>query len=290
MPRARLLAAPLPLLVGAALLLSAATPQPTTASGVAVTSDSSALRGQDGPAADAAVARAAAADQALSVVDAAAAAAGGTISVVVLAEDGSTLVASASASRPVYSASLVKLLVVQQILATSDPSPADLTLLRNAIETSDDDAMNSLWVAYDGAALVAAAAEEFGLTGTAAPTQPGQWGQTTTTATDYARVLAGYADHLSSTDAASLTAWLQGTTATAADGFDQTFGVVTAEGTGTAAKQGWMCCVSDTRYLHSAGVLADGRVVVLLGEFPSSTSWDAARTAVDTAASAVAAA
>jgi hypothetical protein len=48
-----------------------------------------------------------------------------------------------------------------------------------------------------------------------------------------------------------------------------------------------MCCVDSERQLHSAGLLADGRVVVLLGDFSAGTSWSAAATALDTAAAAV---
>ena len=47
-----------------------------------------------------------------------------------------------------------------------------------------------------------------------------------------------------------------------------------------------MCCVDDRRQLHSAGVLDDGRIVVLMGDFPASTSWAQAATALDAAATA----
>lgn len=261
--------------VGTAVTTTASVRPTTSADVVAVVAD------------EPAVATSAAATDALAEVEAMAAAADGTVAVVVVAADGTTLLASPGAGDVEYTASLVKLLVVQQLLATTDPSAADLELMAAAIQASDDDAMNQLWVAHDGAALVTAAAAEFGLTGTAAPAEAGQWGESTTTAADYATVLATYADHLPAEDAALLTGWLQGTTSTAADGFDQEFGLVGLDLAGTAAKQGWMCCVADTRQLHSAGVLADGRVVVLLGSFPSSTSWAGARAALDAAATAV---
>lgn len=220
-----------------------------------------------------------------------AAAAGGTVAVTVLDADGGTVLASADASTPVYTASLVKLLVVHQLLLQAEAGDLvldadDRQLMQDAIEASDDDAMNQLWVEFDGDALVGSAVETFGLTGTAPPAEAGQWGQTTTTAADVATVLASYPDTLDDTDAALLTGWLRSTTATAADGFDQTFGVVSL-GDGVAAKQGWMCCLEDTRWLHSAGVLADGTVVVLLGTFPESTSWAEAAQALDAATTAV---
>ena len=79
---------------------------------------------------------------------------------------------------------------------------------------------------------------------------------------------------------------MRATSATAADGFGQGFGLL-AGTAGVAAKQGWMCCVDGRRQLHSAGVLPDGTVVVLLGDFPASTSWGRARAALDSAAGAL---
>ncbi|MGY1721356.1 hypothetical protein ACI8AG_20165 [Blastococcus sp. SYSU DS0552] len=75
-------------------------------------------------------------------------------------------------------------------------------------------------------------------------------------------------------------------TIAAADGFDQRFGLLAAGAGGAAAKQGWMCCVDARRQLHSAGVLDDGRVVVLLGDFPASSSWAQAASALNVAAAA----
>ncbi|GHE07076.1 hypothetical protein [Klenkia taihuensis] len=202
------------------------------------------------------------------------------------------MLASADATTPVYTASLVKLLVVHQILVQAEAgelvlTSGDLQLMQAAIEASDDDAMNQLWVGFDGDALVKSAVDTFDLTGTAPPTEAGQWGQTTTTAADYATVLATYAGSLTDSGADLLTGWLQSITATAADGFDQTFGLLSLDLDQVAAKQGWMCCLDDTRWLHSAGLMADGTVVVLLGTFPESTSWTEAGTALDAAAAAV---
>jgi hypothetical protein len=232
----------------------------------------------------------------LARVDAAADAADGSIAVVVLDADGTTLL-SADADDPVWTASLVKLLVVEQLLVEDEAGEAgeaeltagDLALMARAVEASDDEAMNSLWVRHDGAALVTAAADRLGLADTAPTTEAGQWGESTTSAADLATFLATIDDSLDAADAATFLGWMRSTTATAADGFDQRFGVLAQAlaTTGTAAKQGWMCCVDRTRQLHSAGVLADGRVVVLLGDFSSGTSWARAAAALDTAAAAV---
>lgn len=124
------------------------------------------------------------------------------------------------------------------------------------------------------------------LTGTHPPDTPGQWGLATTTATDVATFLAALEQIVDPVDAATLLAWMRSATATAADGFDQRFGPWAEDVGTTALKQGWMCCIGDRRQLHSAGVLDDGRIVVLLGDFPAATSWGQTATALDAAAGA----
>ena len=42
-----------------------------------------------------------------------------------------------------------------------------------------------------------------------------------------------------------------------------------------------MCCTGGQRHLHSAGVLDDGRIVVVLVEFPSGTRWADAAAVLD---------
>ncbi|WP_170149253.1 serine hydrolase [Geodermatophilus normandii] len=227
----------------------------------------------------------------LAAVAAAAAAARGTIDVAVLDAAGRPLVTGASAGAARYTASLVKLLVVGRLLALDaagalDLGDRDLALMERAIVRSDDGATSILWDRYDGATLVAGAAAEAGLTATAPPAVAGRWGEATTSASDVAVVLAGLAAASGEPPAATLLGWLRATTATAADGFDQTFGLLRGTA-GVAAKQGWMCCVDGRRQVHSAGVLPDGRVVVLLGDFPTATSWGRARGALDDAAAAV---
>jgi hypothetical protein len=229
----------------------------------------------------------------LAATGAAASAAGGTISVVVRTGDGVPLVTGTDSVT--YTASLAKLFVVTRLLALDEAgavtlSATDLALMESAVTRSDDDAMSALWVRHDGARLVTDLAAGLGLTSTAAPVRTGQWGQTTTSATDLATVLGAIDDVLDPADAAMLRGWMRAASPTAADGFDQAFGLLSGSvdaDRSVAVKQGWMCCVDGRRQLHSVGILADGRVVVLLGDFPSSTSWARAATALDEAATAV---
>jgi len=228
----------------------------------------------------------------LAEVDAAAGAAGGTVSVVVLDADGDLVLAS-GADESAYMASLVKLLVVTRLMQLDECGALDLTardvgLMEAAVTSSDDDAMSTLWVEHDGDRLVSDLADELDLTATAAPDEAGQWGRAPTTAADLATFLSSLDQVLDTDDTATLLGWLRSATDTAADGFDQTFGLLSGSaGDGVAAKQGWMAGAGDLRPLHSAGVLADGTVVVLLGEFPRSTSWADAKAALDAAAAAI---
>jgi hypothetical protein len=228
----------------------------------------------------------------LDEVSAAGAAAGGTIATVALDPDGSPLVRSAEADQPRYTASLVKIVLVSRLLALDSEgaltlSPDDLGLMERAITSSDDAAMSTLWVRYDGARLVADTAASLGLTVTGPPEVAGQWGQAWTSASDTATVLTTLDDSLQADDAGTLLGWLRATTPIAADGFDQRFGLLAGPADGVAAKQGWMCCVDGRRQLHSAGVLGDGRVVVLMGDFPAATSWAQAADALARAADAL---
>jgi len=228
----------------------------------------------------------------LAEVSAAAAGAGGRVTVVVADPHGRPLLSSPEAAEPIYTASLIKLHVVAGLLERDASGAAalgtdDLALMHSALVTSDDSAMSALWVRHDGPRLVADVSAQLGLTGTAPPAVQGQWGEATTTARDVAVLLSSLDEVLDDADAATMLGWLHSTSTTAADGFDQAFGLLSGVPGPVGAKQGWMCCVDGGRQLHSAGVLEDGRVVVLLGQFPRSTSWSAARTALDGATAAV---
>ena len=87
--------------------------------------------------------------------------------------------------------------------------------------------------------------------------------------------------------AALRAALLEAAPETAADGFDQGFGLLDPGRRGNAAaKQGWSCCIGSSVDLHSAG-LPDptGRyVVVLLSNQPR--GYDPARGVLDDAAAA----
>jgi hypothetical protein len=198
--------------------------------------------------------------------------------------------ANGAADRPFPTASMVKLFVAEDVLHRARTGAVGLTAtdlgqLHAMITSSDDPAASALWVRYGGGRMVTDVAGRYGLTGTAPPRVPGQWGSTTTTARDLARFLALLPVVAHPADAQVLTDWMRAATPTAADGFDQQFGLYGAPNQ-PAVKQGWMCCLGGNRHVHSVGVVGN-RVVVLLSEVPRSVGYDAARAALTAAASAV---
>jgi hypothetical protein len=186
---------------------------------------------------------------------------------------------------------MVKLFVAEDVLHRARQgaltlTPADRRWLRDMIRRSDDPAASALWVRYGGDRMVRDVTARYGLTGTAPPPTPGQWGQATTTARDLARFLSLLPVVAHPDDAARLLSWMREATPRAADGFDQRFGLFGTAPPGTAVKQGWMCCVGGNRHLHSVAVIGS-RVVVLLSEVPRTVGYDAARSALTTAAAQV---
>jgi hypothetical protein len=208
-----------------------------------------------------------------------------------ITEDNAPVGNGDAAHRPVFTASLVKLFVAEQLLHRAREGTLTLTAedraqMRAMIVGSDDAAASSLWVRFDGPQLVTEVAARYGLGGTAPPPRSGQWGETTTTAHDLAKFLSRLPVVAHSYDAALLLFWMRTVSPTAADGFDQRFGLLGPVPGRPAVKQGWMCCIGGQRYLHSVGIVGT-RVVVLLSTVPRSVSFPAARAALDAAAAAI---
>lgn len=190
---------------------------------------------------------------------------------------------------PFYTASLSKLVVaidlldrrrLEGLVATAE----DLDLLRRALGPSDDQAMNRLWVEFDGPGAASRVGDRLGLTGTSPPEDTGQWGEMLVSAADWMRVWTYVLDEMPEADRAVLVDAVAAAPATATDGFDQAFGLLSPSvdgpsGPGAVAKQGWMCCFSGVYYLNSAGAVGTEQrfVVALLSRIPRERGWDAAR-------------
>jgi hypothetical protein len=209
------------------------------------------------------------------------AAAGGTSDVGVAVLDLETGQAvSQQGDQPFYSASLSKLILA--VDALQQPlSDDDQNLIHRALSVSDDNAMDVLWTRFDGMDAIGHVAAAAGLTGTHAPEDPSQWGEVVITANDMVRL---YQYILGSPVRDTIVAALSSATPTAADGFDQAFGLLGV--TGAYAKQGWMYYLPSDVYLHSAGVLGNRYAVAVLTTSPTG-SWTTARQSINAVSTAL---
>ncbi|MBB5957822.1 hypothetical protein FHS29_004417 [Saccharothrix tamanrassetensis] len=176
---------------------------------------------------------------------------------------------------PFHTASLSKLIVAVDMLHDGHIDDGDRKRLHRALSASDDDAMNALWAAHDGFGAVGRVSELVGLAGTHAPDDTSQWGDVTMSADDLTRLYQYILTRLPAEDRDFVVDALSGAPPTAADGFDQAFGLQ-SPGLGAYAKQGWMWYQPADLYLHSAGVAANRYAVALLS-VQSGVTTDEAR-------------
>ncbi|HEU5472597.1 MAG TPA: serine hydrolase [Actinophytocola sp.] len=173
------------------------------------------------------------------------------------------LVEGPGARRQFYSASLVKLIVAVDMFDRAAAeglviSESDLRLVDRALRSSDDGAMNVLWGKFDGRGAVRRLADRIGLTMTASPGNPSEWGETLVTAADFVRIYQHILRHMAPSQRDLIVATLAGAQQRATDGFDQYFGLL-RQGASPAvyAKQGWVSYRGGRFHLHSAGVVHD---------------------------------
>ncbi len=167
-------------------------------------------------------------------------------------------------------AALAELLIALEALRQGEPAGAVAEMLSRG-----DDAIASRWWAeLGGPAIVSGWAARIGMTSTRPPADPGQWGRTLVTAADLARFYRYLLDDAPVATRQIVLRALDSTARRAADGSAQLFGVPAAvTATDWAVKQGWSCCEPD-RVLHTSGVVADRRyVVVVLTAQPAATGW-----------------
>lgn len=199
------------------------------------------------------------------------------------------LVLGTRAADPFHTASLSKLVLTVDMLTRRrfdglGVTYADLRLVERALGPSDDDAMNQLWVAFDGPGAAGRVMDRLALTATAPPANSSQWGEMLVSAADWTRIWSYVLDEMPAGDRELILGAMAAAPPVAADGFDQAFGLLAPHldgplGPGTIAKQAWMCCHSGAYHLHSVGVVGDTRrfVVALLARFPGEPGWETAR-------------
>jgi len=189
-------------------------------------------------------------------------------------------------------ASVAKLFTVVDVLTRRATgavaaNSGDDRRIQRVLSASDDEAMNALWSTYGGPAGITRVSALLGLQETAPPGDDSQWGEVETSARDVATLYGFVAQRLAPADRDLVLDALAAAPPTAADGFDQAYGLLDPSRRGSAAaKQGWLCCLQSSIDLHSAGLPdPSGRyVVVLMSNQP--LGYPAARTVLDDAASA----
>ncbi|MDT7684632.1 MAG: hypothetical protein QOG57_4942 [Pseudonocardiales bacterium] len=189
-----------------------------------------------------------------------------------------------------FSASVVKLFTVVDILHRTETgaaklTPAQHTQIQRALSLSDDKAMDALWHQFGGPRTVSEMITLAGLRDTRPPDRPGEWGETRLSPQD---VLAVYQYAMTSLNPQNRDTVLQSLStagADGADGFNQSFGLLRNPRLGgVAAKQGWMIDGSHM-YLHSTGMVGPNHryLVAVLSKQPASVGWAAGRQRLDTA-------
>jgi hypothetical protein len=191
---------------------------------------------------------------------------------------------------PFLSASVVKLVTAVDVLRRAEigqgtVSPAQRALIRRALTASDDTAMNALWQQFGGPRTVTELAGWAHLRDTRAPAPTAQWAETKLSARDVVATYAYVFKALNPVDRKLVLDSLRAATPAGADGFDQSFGLLSApRRPGVAAKQGWMTA-GPAEYLHSTGLIGPGDryVVVVLSKRPAADGFPGGRAAVTAA-------
>jgi len=176
-----------------------------------------------------------------------------------------------TAHTPMGSASVIKVVIAEELLYRAglgeiDLAPPERDRMETMLIDSNDSAASSLYRQFGGISLIEAALSRHGLTESRPPTDPQFWGNTMVTAHDIAKfydnVLSG---SIPPQDRGYLLDLLHRMAPTATDGFGQLFGVAGIDPRPDAAvKQGWMCCLDDARNVHSTAVLGGERLVLII--------------------------
>jgi hypothetical protein len=203
-----------------------------------------------------------------------------------------SVLTSQDADRHVASMSVVKLLVALDLLARDNwatPDPGMQQQLHQMLANSDDEIADNLWTAGGGPAIVSRMVNLLGLTGTRAPDDPGQWGDTLITPQDMVTVYRYITDRLPKSDQDLILGALSDTPKIAADDFNQYFGIPDGlPNTSWAIKQGWGTSGSQA-VMNSTGLVGpDWRYVVIVLTAAPANSYAALPAVVTAAAGALA--
>jgi hypothetical protein len=188
-------------------------------------------------------------------------------------------------------ASVVKLLIALDLIDSSGvPSGSEATAVRDMLAASDDRVASRLWQQHGGPAVIQRQIKKLGLAHTSPPTDTGQWGSTQMSPTDvitvYRHITAGLAEE----ERDFVIKAMESTPPSAADGFDQHFGIPRAfPGADWAVKQGWGSSAG-RRVLNTTGLVRTASrtfAVAVMGSWNETIDWTTATNALTTATGAL---
>ncbi|EMD22375.1 serine hydrolase [Amycolatopsis azurea] len=168
-------------------------------------------------------------------------------------------------------ASVVKLFIALDAI-TRGPRKSDEAQIHRMLSKSDDAIANTLWTRNGSSAIVTRTVAAIGLKNTTPPADAGRWGDTLSTADD---IVATYRHILALPKAKRnlILKPLREAPRTAADGFDQHFGIPSAfQDRPWAVKQGWAAGHGAVD-AHTTGLVGGGDryIVVILSSFAEGT-------------------
>jgi len=193
---------------------------------------------------------------------------GAEVGVEVYDLDSDIVLTSLDADQQFASMSVVKLLIAIDALASGNwaaPTGDASDQLTQMLSDSDDDIASSLWDSDGGTAIISRMAQLMGLTGTAPPADPGEWGDTMITAQDMVTVYRYLSVSIPGPARDFLYNAMYHASERAADGTDQYFGIPGGlPGTTWAIKQGWGSS-GDEAYFNTTGLIGkNSRFVVVV--------------------------
>ncbi|MEU4247032.1 serine hydrolase [Amycolatopsis sp. NPDC026612] len=195
------------------------------------------------------------------------------------------------ADQPQPTASVVKLLIALDLIDRSGvPSDSEATAVHAMLSASDDRVASRLWQQNGGPEIVRRQVAKLGLRHTTPPADPGQWGSTRMSPVDVVAVYRYLTASSSEEEREFLTGALASAPRTAADGFDQHFGIPRAfPGAEWAVKQGWGSSEA-RRVLNTTGLVRTASrtyAVAVLASWSETIDWPTATTALTAAMTAL---
>lgn len=214
------------------------------------------------------------------------------VGIVVISRDAPMCTAAANGEETFPTASVVKLLIAIDVLRATNSDPKMVDRVETMLEVSDDAIASDLWSRYGANSIILRMKGLIGLPSLAPPADRQSWGSTRIDALDVARIWRYLLDVAPT---AIRTPILEGTGSakrTAADGFDQYFGI--PDGLPEATwwiKQGWG--TSDgRRVVNTTGLVGKNKdsIVVMLTSHPTVVGYAEATESVTRGIAALAAA